>query len=263
MQAVLFDLDGVLYVGGDVIPGAAEAVHWFQSHDIPHLFLTNTSARPRSSLVDKLKGFGIDVQENDFLTPPVATCQWLRHNCDKPIALFIPEATKEEFVDFRISSELDDNIGAVIIGDLGNDWSFEKINLAFQMIMENPDAHLIALGMTRYWKTENGLQLDAGPFVSALEYATGKKPVVLGKPAKQFYQAALARLSVPANETIMIGDDIKGDIKAAKKHNLHTVFVRTGKYTDNDLTLGIEPDAIIDSIKDLPAYWQKVAHIHE
>lgn len=259
MQAILFDLDGVLYEGDSAIPGAADTVRWFQSHDIPHLFLTNTSSRPRSALVDKLAGFGIDASVDDFLTPPAAALQWMQHHCDRPIALFIPDATKQEFKGFHITEDSDD-VCAIVIGDLGHDWSFDKLNLAFEMLMKNPDAHLIALGMTRYWKTDSGLQLDAGPFVTALEYATGRKPVVMGKPAKKFYQAALAKLAAHADQTIMIGDDIVGDIKAANKHGFHTVFVRTGKYTKADLTLGIEPDTIIESVKDLPGYWQSIVH---
>jgi HAD superfamily hydrolase (TIGR01458 family) len=265
MQAILFDLDGVLYEGGTALPGAVATVRWFQQHQIPHLFVTNTSSRPRSELVDKLAGFGIACQPQDFLTPPAATQQWLSHHVNNAIALFITEATKSEFAQFEISDNSDDKIDAVVIGDLAQDWSFDRLNTAFRMLHNNPDAHLIALGMTRYWKAETGLQLDAGPFVAALQYATDREPLVLGKPATKFYQAALAKLGTPASQTIMVGDDIHGDIDAANELGFHTILVRTGKFSTADLQLGIRPDAIIDSVKDLPDYWKNhwptVAHL--
>ncbi len=262
MQAILFDLDGVLYEGSKAIEGAVETVHWFQQKAIPHLFLTNTSSRPRSALVEKLAGFGIDAREQDFLTPPAAAIEWLKHHVEHSIALFVADATRAEFSQFTISDDPDDTIDAVVIGDLGESWNFARLNRAFRILMNNPQAHLIALGMTRYWKSESGLQLDAGPFVAALEYATGRQPVVMGKPAEKFYQAALVQLATPADQTLMIGDDIVGDIKAANKLGFHTVLVRTGKFSDSDLTLGIRPDAVIDSIAKLPEYWQSISLVH-
>ncbi len=261
MQSILFDLDGVIYEGNQVIPGAAEAVQWFQQRSIPHLFITNTSSRPRSALVDKLAGFGIETRDQDFLTPPAAARTWLSHHVENAIALFVAEETCSEFSEFNTTQNPDDKIDAVVIGDLGERWDFALMNRAFQMLINNPGAHLIALGMTRYWKSASGLQLDAGPFVAALEYATGRKPLVMGKPAKKFYQAALASLATPADQTMMIGDDIIGDIKASNKRGFHTALVKTGKYTQQDLDKGVQPDVVLDSVRELPEYWQTVSHI--
>lgn len=262
MQAILFDLDGVLYEGDKAIDGAVEAVRWFQQKGIPHLFLTNTSSRPRAALVEKLAGFGIDSHEQDFLTPPAAAVEWLKHHVDHAISLFVADATRSEFSRFHTSDNPDDTIDAVVIGDLAEGWDFATLNRAFRILMRNPQAHLIALGMTRYWKAPQGLQLDTGPFVAALQYATGREPVVMGKPAEKFYQAALVRLTAPAAQTLMIGDDIISDIQAAQKPGFHTVLVRTGKFSDNDLQRGIRPDAILDSVAQLPSYWQSISVSH-
>ncbi len=256
MRAVLFDLDGVLYEGSNAIDGAARAVHWFQKQHIPYLFLTNTSSRPRSSLVEKLASFDITTTIDDFLTPAVAACDYLHQRKPQQITLFIPELTRQEFSDFDQTDEINDSISAVIIGDLAQAWTFERLNKAFNILMRNPQAELIALGMTRYWRSESGLQLDAGPFVRALEYASGRKAVVTGKPAEPFYQSAMAILKQAADEILMIGDDIYGDIQAANDNGFHSVLVRTGKFTETDLTHGIRPDAIIDSVAALPDYWQ-------
>lgn len=255
MSAILFDLDGVLYEGDQAVVGAAETINWFNAQSIPHLFLTNTSSRPRSALAEKLATFGITTSPDQFLTPPLAAAQWLKQNSDGAIALFIPDVTKEEFSDFEISNSPERKVSAVVVGDLGELWDFKTLNSAFRLLIENPDASLVALGMTRYWRSEDGLQLDAGPYVSALSYATGKEPVVLGKPAKAFYQAALNILNANNSNTVMIGDDIKGDIEAAQSVELKTILVRTGKYSPSDLNQGIIPDAVIDSIADLTDWW--------
>jgi len=254
MPAVLFDLDGVLYVGDKAIEGAADTIDWAIANNIPHLFLTNTTSKPRSALVEKLGALGIATNADQYLTPPLAAVQVLEQQQCRRIALFIPEATQMEFSEFTRCDSLDDEIDAVVIGDLAGDWSFEKLNDAFRLLMKNPDAILVALGLTRYWRTQTGLQLDAGPFVKALEYASGREAVVTGKPAAEFYRVAVSKLS-GEQEIFMIGDDIRGDIEAAQDAGLKAIQVKTGKFTEADLGLGIAPDGLLDSIKGLPEWW--------
>jgi len=254
MAAALFDLDGVLYESDSPIAGAADTVNWFRKNKIPHLFLTNTTSKSREQLVEKLAGFGIDCQANEFLTPLVAAIQWMSEKGIKDIALFVPASTQAEFAQFSLHEEEDDKVDAVVIGDLGEQWDFATMNRVFRLLINNPDAKLIALGMTRYWRNKGKLQLDSGPIVKAIEYATGRKPRVTGKPAKPFYKAAMSLLG--KKKIIMIGDDIYGDIEAAHKAGLKAILVKTGKFTPADLELGIKPKAIIDSIADLPKWWE-------
>ena len=256
MAAMLFDLDGVLYEGDRAISGAADAVSWFVQNDIPHLFLTNTTSRPRSALVAKLAAYGIQSRTEDFLTPPVAACQWLKENRLRRIALFVPAQTAEEFSGFDQCSDDDDRPDAVIVGDLGEQWDFKTMNRIFRLLIDNPQATLIALGMTRYWRTASGqLQLDVGPMIKAFEYATGKPAVVTGKPAGEFFQAARQLLGI--DELVMIGDDIRGDIEAAQKAGIRAILVRTGKFSETDLEQGIQPDVVLDSVAELPGWWQQ------
>jgi HAD superfamily hydrolase (TIGR01458 family) len=147
----------------------------------------------------------------------------------------------------------------VVIGDYGERWCFAELNRAFRLLMADPIPKLVALGMTRYWHAANGLRLDTAPFVVALEHASGVAPVVLGKPAKPFFALALAELGTPATQTWMIGDDIRSDIAGAQRAGLRGALVRTGKFRDRDLELGIDPDAVLGSIADLPAWWQAVS----
>jgi len=257
MKAILFDLDGVLYTGDHAIAGAAEVVRWCLGENIPHLFLTNTTSRPRSALVQKLAGFGIQACADDFITPALAARQWLTDHVNGKIALFIPDATRAEFADFeQCADDAEQGADAVIIGDLGKVWDFETLNRAFRLLMSSADTRLLALGMTRYWRAEDGLRLDAAPFVKALEHASGRAPVVVGKPAKQFYLSALRELGSDPDETIMIGDDIRGDIEAAQKCNIRGLLVKTGKFQATDLEQGIKPDAVIESVAELPRWWR-------
>jgi len=257
MQAILFDMDGVLYEGGKLIKGADNVIAWCRDQGIPHLFLTNTTSRPRSALIEKLHALGIAAKIEEILTPPVAAMNWLRHHCSKPVALFVPDATRKEFIDITAAGENDKEIGAVVLGDLGDAWDFATYNHAFRLLMDNPEAQLIALGMTRYWQAEDGLQLDAGPFVRGLEYAVGIEPLVMGKPAQPFFRTALSMLGSEADQTVMIGDDIRGDIDGAQQAGIKGVLVRTGKFRRDDLALGIQPFDVIDSIADLPTWWER------
>jgi len=257
MKSILFDLDGVLYTGENVIDGAAETINWCLDNAIPHLFLTNTTSRPRSALVDKLARFNIKSTNDDFLTPPVAAKQWLSKNINGKLALFVPDATRDEFTEFELCAEDSEHgAAAVIIGDLGNAWDFARLNRAFRLLMADANTVLIALGMTRYWRAEDGLRLDAAPFVKALEHASGRKAIVLGKPSEAFYTSALDQLGSSADETIMIGDDIRGDIEGAQKAGIRGVLVRTGKFQPADLEQGITPHDMLDSIAQLPSWWR-------
>jgi ribonucleotide monophosphatase NagD (HAD superfamily) len=103
------------------------------------------------------------------------------------------------------------------------------------------------------------LQLDAGPFVAALHYASGIEPVVLGKPAPAFFDAATAALSSVPARTLMIGDDIRGDVAGAQQAGLRAALVRTGKFRPSDLHGETRPDAVLSGIGDLPAWWSRHA----
>ncbi|MDX1609812.1 MAG: TIGR01458 family HAD-type hydrolase [Halofilum sp. (in: g-proteobacteria)] len=257
MNALLLDLDGVLYQGERPIPGGDRVVAWLREARIPHLFVTNTTSRPRAALVEKLAGLGIPVDPESLLTPAVAAADRLAGQGKRPLALFVPEATREEFADLPLlDPAAESGAGAVVVGDLGAGWDFATLNRAFRLLMDEPRPELVALGMTRYWQAEDGLRLDAGAFVHALAYASGLEPVVLGKPAAAFFHAGVESLGADASKTAMIGDDIVGDVGGAIEAGLQGLLVRTGKFRPGDLERGIEPTAVLDSIADLPDWWR-------
>jgi HAD superfamily hydrolase (TIGR01458 family) len=172
------------------------------------------------------------------------------------VALFVPAATKGEFDEFPLASE-GEPATAVVVGDYGEHWSFAELNRAFRLLMTEPQPALVALGMTRYWRAPDGLRLDTAPFVVALSHATGAEPVVLGKPAPTFFLTALSQLGARAEKTYIIGDDIRADIGGAQRVSIRGILVKTGKFRANDLELDTQPGAVLDSIAELPDWWQK------
>jgi phospholysine phosphohistidine inorganic pyrophosphate phosphatase len=259
MRGILFDMDGVLYNSEEAIEGAAETIRWVQSKNIPYLYVTNTTSRSRIHLVEKLKRFGIEASLDRIMTPCVAASEWLRMHSNGSVALFVSQKAFVEFDGLEIlPSGVEEGARYVVIGDLGEGWDFRTLNRAFRLLHSNPEAVLIALGMTPYWQAHDGLRLDTAPFVAALEQATGRKPMIFGKPAAGFYQAAVKQLGLPAEDAVMIGDGIETDIAGAQRAGLKAVLVRTGKFRDTDLAGGIIPDAILDSIRALPAWWKNL-----
>ncbi len=256
LRGILFDLDGVLYNSSQLIGGAVEAVEWVQRQGIPYLFVTNTTSRPRAALVEKLRAFGFAASESDILTPAVAAAEWLRNRQAEGVALFVRPATRVEFEGLRrLPEDAETGASYVVVGDLGAHWDYPTLNRAFRLLHANQQAQLIALGMTRYWQTEDGVSLDVAPFVAALEHAVGRQALVFGKPAEQFFCAAAEHLGLPAAEALMIGDDIETDIGGAQSAGLQGALVRTGKFRAADLSGRVKPNFVLDSIADLPEWW--------
>lgn len=247
-RGVLLDLDGTVYESGAAIPGAREAIDAIRRAGLPVRFATNTTRRPRRELVERLCGFGIDVEASDIVTAPIAAATWLSARGVRRVALHVAEATLMEFDDFSIDDERPD---AVVIGDLGGDWTFDRLNRAFRQLQSG--AHFVAMQKNRYWQTEGGLTLDAGPFVAALEYAAGRDAVVVGKPSAAFFEGAAASMGLSVTELAVAGDDVNSDVRGAMRVGARGILVRTGKFQAADLDgPGRSPDAVINSLADLP-----------
>ena len=248
-------MDGVLYNSTTLIEGAAEALRWVRRQAIPHAFVTNTTSRSRGVLVEKLAGFGITAGEDDILTPCVAAREHMAGGGS--VALFVPEKTHVEFAGLPLL-DAGAQTGArwVVVGDLGERWDFHALNRAFRLLQSTPQAELVALGLTRFWQAHDGLRLDAAPYVAALECATGRKAIVMGKPAAAFFQAAARKLGLPAGEILMLGDDVHIDVGGAQRAGMRGGLVKTGKYRPGNLDGEVRPDVVLDSIASLPEWWE-------
>ena len=248
IKALLIDLEGVLYSDNKLIPGSIEAVKKFKKSGLKLRFLTNTTTAPRKIIFSKLIDLGFDINEEEIFTPIIATRNYLRDNAIKKISLFTNIEIIEEFKDYEITQK---NPEVVIMGDIYKNFNWEILDRIFKLIHIN-NAALIALHQNKYCMRDNKFSLDLGPFVKAIEYASGKNSILMGKPDKNFFDLAIANLNIDKSEILMIGDDIRSDIEGSKNAKFAAIQVKTGKYNDKDLIHPIQPDIRINSIVDLP-----------
>lgn len=226
VNGVLLDIAGVLLDGSSLIPGALEAVAELRRKSVPFRLVTNTSRRPKSAVIDQLRKSGFDVTTDDVFTGAEAVAAHLRTHRLTPYLLVRP-ALECEFADL-----IGEAPNAVVVGDAADRFTYDRLNAAFRLLLAG--APLLAVATNRYFKDGDGLSLDAGPFVAALEYAAHVKAEVFGKPAPAFLDAVLTDLGRAAGETAMIGDDVESDVNGALAAGLQAVLVRTGKYRAGD-----------------------------
>ncbi len=250
VAACLVDLDGTLYVEGAPVPGAADAVAALRRAGIPLAFATNTTRRPRSALVERLGRMGIELDAGELLTAPVAAVRWLAAEGVESVSLLLPAQTHEEFAGFRAEDERPD---AVVVGDLGEGWTYGVLNRAFFALRRG--ARLLAVHRNRAWNPGDGMRMDAGGFVAALEYAAEVEAVLVGKPSPAFFAAAAGALGVPLPAVAVVGDGVDTDVAGAQAVGATAVAVRTGVFRqDAAARLPRPPDAVLDSVADLPRW---------
>ncbi|MEJ2537258.1 MAG: TIGR01458 family HAD-type hydrolase [Calditrichia bacterium] len=246
----LIDIDGVLTIDNQRVDGAVEAINFLQDRKIPFLLVTNTTRQSRITIWHHLKRIGFPIEETDIITAPIAAAGWLKSRGIVSVNLFLSGSAVNDFKDFKITAF---NPEYVVVGDLGPDLTFDKLNNAFRLIMNG--AKILALQKNRFWQTGEGLTIDAGAMVAALEYATNKRATIIGKPRKEFFLQAAGKLKIPAQELAMVGDDLETDIEGGQNAGLFGIAVKTGKFREEFLQQSkIKPGAIIDSIAELPEF---------
>jgi HAD superfamily hydrolase (TIGR01458 family) len=245
----LIDLDGTVYQAGRAIPGAAAALDELRRRGVPFRFTTNTTRRPRSGLAERLAAMGIPVAAEEILSAPAAAARWLRERSAQKVQLLLARETWQEFEGLEI---VDAGPEYVLVGDLAEDWTFAILNGAFRNLMGG--AALVAIQKNRYWHTGDGLSLDAGPFVSALEFGSGQTATLIGKPSAAFFEAAALELGLPKERIAVVGDDLETDVLGARQAGMTGIAVRTGKYRpDDEERTRRMADIVLDSIAELPA----------
>jgi HAD superfamily hydrolase (TIGR01458 family) len=226
IKGVLLDLSGTLHIGHTPIPGAIPALLRLRQSGLALKFVTNTSRRTRNTLHDDLCRIGFDIGRDEMFTAPLAVRRYLEAHRLRPY-LLVHENLMPEYE--GLSRE---NPDAVVVGDAEDDFSYRHMNEAFRLLKQG--ARLLATGRTRYFEGAEGLELDAGPYVAALEYAADTAAVVLGKPAAEFFVEAAEELGLKPSECVMVGDDAEADVAAAIGAGLKGILVQTGKYREGD-----------------------------
>jgi HAD superfamily hydrolase (TIGR01458 family) len=250
-DALLLDLDGTLYVGDSAIPGAAAAITRLVELGVPRRYLTNTTRFSRRDLAARMRALGFPIADEEIFTAPLAAASWLRERGIGRVLLCLPESSRGDFPDFELDDEKPE---AVLVGDLGEEWDFARLNSAFRAVMAG--ATLVALHKNRYWVTANGLTLDAGAFVAGLEYSARATATVVGKPSADYFALAAGSLGLAPERITVVGDDLDADIGGAQGAGMRGALVRTGKFRQEELESGsIRPDEMGDSVGDLVERW--------
>jgi HAD superfamily hydrolase (TIGR01458 family) len=220
---VLIDFDGIIRIGKQPATDAKQFLQFLSEQKIPTFIISNSTL----NTADDLKQFLIE-NKMDFgiqaMTSVNAAINYVKNNY-KGVSVFCDEEIKENFKEF-----IDDNEPeAVVIGDLGDKWNYETLNDIFRKVYNGAD--LLAMQKNKFWKPDGiNLCLDAGAFISAIEYATGKEAVLIGKPSPIYFYSAIELLGFSKDSTfIMIGDDIETDIQGAKDLGGTSILVYSGK----------------------------------
>jgi len=226
---------------------------------VPFRFVTNTTSRTRAGLVGRLREYGFVADASEILTPITAAGTIARERGCTVLAPFFPSASLADLEGFELQGGTSRRSlqhpaapQAVLVGDLGEQWTYALMQEAFSYVLDG--ALLIALSRDRYWRSGNGLALDAGPFVAGLEYATSREALLAGKPSPDFFRAAAAGLGAVGSGAAlaMIGDDLWSDVRGAQQAGYRGWLVRTGKFREDALReSGIRPDRILQSVADL------------
>jgi HAD superfamily hydrolase (TIGR01458 family) len=270
VRGLLLDLDGVLVLRGKMIPGAAEALASLDAAGFPYLLATNYSLVSRATLSRQFAKAGVVVPPERIVSASSAAAAYARrHFAGEPIYVMVAEDALPEFEGLRLLShdeagEPDAAAAAVIVGDAGDEFTPRNLQSAFALLRGG--ARFVAMHKNRWWITPDGVRLDSGAYVAALEFGLGRRALVTGKPSRAFFGEGVRQLAgigggggspVHAAEVAMVGDDLWNDVRGAQRAGLRGVFVRSGKHGDAELARatsergGRAPDAVAPSIAEI------------
>jgi len=248
LGGILFDLDGVIFQGNSLISGSKKILSLLTGAGIPYRFITNTTRMTKNNLVKMLGDMGLPVDPNDVFTAPHAAAEYCELRGYNKILLFVPDQEMND--DFSAFQLVENNPDAVVLGDMGALFTFRLLNKIFRIIIDG--AELVAMHKNRYWVHADGLALDLGAFISALEYASNKSAAVMGKPNANLFKLAVSSWGVSKSSIYVVGDDLDGDVLGAQNAGMKSILVKTGKFREENLENSkIVPDYILNSITDL------------
>lgn len=251
VDGLLLDIDGVLSVSWEPIDGAVETLAWLREKGIPFRLITNTTTHPRDALAHTLGEAGFKVDAAEIVTAVVATAEYLRTHHSGARVFLLSDGDARADLEGVVLVGPDEPADVVVIGGASDEFTYATLNHVFGLL--NDGATLVGMHRNMYWRTAEGLQLDGGAYIAALEEAAGTKATICGKPAPAYFEAALEMLGVPAARAAMVGDDIANDVLGAQQIGMTGVLVRTGKFRAADLERDDgAPDHVIDSFADLP-----------
>jgi len=250
VRGLLIDLDGTVTEADSLIPGATSTLAWLREKGIPYRFVTNTTSKPREAILAKLRQLGLAVTAEELFTAPVIAREYLLKQGLTRCYPLIKASLQEDLAGIDL---VDETPQAVLVGDIGDELTYAKLNKAFRFLLDG--AAFIALARNRYFRGQDGLCLDVGSIVAALEYASQREALLIGKPAREFFLLAGQSLGVPQETIAVVGDDLEADVVGGKNASCLGILVRTGKFRPEQLDqTSVAPDAVLDSLGSLPGW---------
>jgi HAD superfamily hydrolase (TIGR01450 family) len=270
VRAVIFDADGVLVAPGTALPGVVEALGRLDARGIPYRVATNVSAAHRETVAARFAGLGLSIPAERIVTSLSATVDDVRRTYPgQPVFVLTHRDGLREFADDPLmapeAADADDaRAAAVVIGDAAQDLSYQNMDRAFRLVRRG--AELIAMHRNPWWLTARGETIDSGAFVAALEYATGRRARLTGKPGPLMFRTAFRGLAADVaaaggkalrhRDVAMVGDHSIQDITGARRVGLRPVLVLTGRTAAEDVP-GLRgravPDAVAAAMGDVVA----------
>jgi NagD protein len=251
----LIDMDGVLYRGPELIPGAERFVRELRDRDIPFRFLTNNSQRTRRDVVARLVRMGLEVEEEHVFTSAMATARFLAEQKPGGTAFVIGEGGLLTALHQHGYAVVDHDPDYVVVGE-GRTFNLELVEAAVRIILKG--AKLIATNMDPSCPTQDGLRPGCGALVALLETATGVEAFSVGKPSPVMMRAARKELGLRTDETTMIGDTMETDILGGVQLGFHTVLVLSGGTKEEDLPrYAYRPEVVVESLGEFADLMEK------
>lgn len=252
IEGLLLDIDGVLAVSWEALPGAVDALQALRDERVPFRLITNTTTKTRADLAGTLRDAGFDVGDDEIVTAVVATGQYLR--AAHPGAGVFVLSDGDAMADLEGVRVVDvDEADVIVIGGACDDFTYPTMNRVFRRLMDG--ATLVGMHRNLFWRTSDGWELDGGAYIAGLEEAAETRATICGKPERTYFESVLAMLGVEASRAAMVGDDILNDVLGAQDAGLTGILVRTGKYREGDEDrLEARPDHVLDSFAEVPAF---------
>lgn len=243
-KTFIFDLDGTVWNWERLLPGVKNLIEKLRKRGKQVLFVTNNTMVRRKDLARKLRGFGIEAGEDDVVSSSLVIAEYLKNK--KGRALVLGDGLKKDLKEAGVKVTDDFHAEYLVVGhDIKFD--YRKISLAFYALKN--EASFLTSARGRFFVFGNNLLPGTGVLVEAIEYAFGRKALLLGKPSEFMAQALQLFVQSPRKETVIFGDELKGDVSLGKKCGYFTVLVRTG--VDKKVKGKIRPDAMLNSLADL------------
>jgi len=256
-HGLLIDMDGVIYGGDFLIPGADTFITRLLKDKVPFTFMTNNSQRTPLDAVRKLKRLGIEVTENHVYTSAMATAKFLASQIPKGTAYVLGEGGLLNSLHDHGLSLVDTEPDFVVLGE-GRNFTLEMVQRAVDMILEG--AKFITTNRDPSPKKKGWNNLGIAATTAMIEEATGVKAFVVGKPGPVMMRSARKFIGLETAEATVIGDTMDTDIQGGVQMGYHTILVLSGISKNDELQhYAFKPDLIVNSVNDieLPLPWWK------